>query len=76
MDVKHAREATNRREVGAQATRSEILGAAKRLFASHGCANTSVERIAAESGVAVQRIYSSVGSKAALFPLNNLLTLP
>ncbi len=38
MDVKHAQEATNRREVGAQATRSEILGAAKRLFAAHGYA--------------------------------------
>ena len=47
-------------------TRREILRAARRLFAEHGFASTSVQQIAEESGVAVQTIYSSVGSKSAL----------
>lgn len=64
----------NRREVAAADTRREILRAARQLFAEHGYANTSVQQIAAESGVAVQTIYSSVGSKAALLlALNDLI---
>jgi AcrR family transcriptional regulator len=64
----------SRREVAAAATRREILEAARRLFAEHGYASTSVQQIAAESGVAVQTIYSSVGSKAALvLALNDLI---
>jgi len=56
----------NRREVAAAETRREILRAARRLFAEHGFAGTPVQRIAEEAGVAVQTIYSSVGSKSAL----------
>jgi AcrR family transcriptional regulator len=56
----------NRREVAAAETRREILRTARRLFAEHGFAGTSVQRIAEESGVAVQTIYSSVGTKSAL----------
>lgn len=56
----------SRREVAAADTRCEILRAARRLFAEHGFASTSVQQIAEESGVAVQTIYSSVGSKSAL----------
>lgn len=64
----------NRREVAAAATRREILRAARQLFSEHGYANTSVQQIAEESGVAVQTIYSSVGSKAALLlALNDLI---
>jgi AcrR family transcriptional regulator len=64
----------NRREVAAAETRREILRAARRLFAAHGYANTSLQQIAEESGVAVQTIYSSVGSKAALvLALNDLI---
>jgi AcrR family transcriptional regulator len=64
----------NRREVAAAETRREILGAARRLFADHGYANTSVQHIADESGVAVQTVYSSVGPKAALvLALNDLI---
>ncbi len=64
----------NRREVGAAATRREILTCSRRLFAAHGYANTSLQQIASESGVAVQTIYSSVGSKAALLlALNDLV---
>jgi len=60
--------------VAAAETRREILAAARRLFAEHGYASTSVQQIAAESGVAVQTIYSSVGSKAALvLALNDLI---
>ena len=64
----------NRREVGAAETRREILRTARRLFAAHGYAGTSLQQIAEESGVAVQTIYSSVGSKAALvLALNDLI---
>lgn len=56
----------NRRDVAAAATRREILRTARRLFAEHGFAGTSVQRIAEEAGVAVQTIYSSVGSKPTL----------
>jgi AcrR family transcriptional regulator len=64
----------NRREVAAAETRREILRAARRLFAEHGYASTSLQQIAEESGVAVQTIYSSVGSKAALvLALNDLI---
>ena len=64
----------NRREVAAAETRREILRAARLLFAEHGYAGTSLQLIAEESGVAVQTIYSSVGSKAALvLALNDLI---
>ena len=50
------------------------LRAARRLFAAHGFAGTSLQQIAEESGVAVQTIYSSVGSKTALvLALNDLV---
>jgi AcrR family transcriptional regulator len=64
----------NRREVAAAETRREILRAARRLFAERGFAHASVQQIAEESGVAVQTIYSSVGSKTALLlALNDLI---
>ena len=64
----------NRREVAAAETRREILRAARRLFAAHGYPGTSLQQIAEEAGVAVQTIYSSVGSKAALaLALNDLI---
>ena len=64
----------NRRDVAAAETRREILRAARRLFAEHGFASTSVHQIADEAGVAIQTVYSSVGSKAALvLALNELI---
>lgn len=64
----------NRREVAAAETRREILRAARQLFAEHGYASTSLQQIAEKSGVAVQTIYSSVGSKSALvLALNDLI---
>jgi AcrR family transcriptional regulator len=63
-----------RREVAAAETRREILRTARRLFAENGFAQTSVQQIAEKAGVAVQTIYSSVGSKPALvLALNDLI---
>lgn len=56
----------SRRQRQAEATRQEILAAARRLFVERGYAATTIAEIAAEAGVAVQTIYSSVGSKAEL----------
>ncbi|WP_238012602.1 TetR/AcrR family transcriptional regulator [Dactylosporangium sp. AC04546] len=57
---------TNRRQLQAAQTRRDIIVAATRLFTRQGYAHTSVTDIAREAGVAVQTIYSSVGSKARL----------
>jgi len=43
-----------------------IVEAAARLFLAHGYQATSVGRIAADAGVAVQTIYNAVGSKREL----------
>ena len=64
----------SRRAVQAEQTRTEIIGAARRLFASQGYAATSVKDIAREAGVSVQTLYDSVGSKAELVRrLNDLI---
>lgn len=64
----------NRREIAAAATRAEILAAARRLFARDGYSATSIRDIADEAGVALQTVYSSVGSKGALvLALNDLI---
>lgn len=64
----------SRRAIQAEQTRSEIIGAARRLFASQGYASTSVKDIAREAGVSVQTLYDSVGSKADLVRrLNDLI---
>lgn len=58
----------------AQATHREIVQAARRLFAKHGYAGTTIVDIAREAGVAIQTIYSSAGSKHALLrELNDLI---
>lgn len=57
---------TSRRDRQAAETRREILDAARRLFAEHGYAQTSMAQIAAAAGVSVQTIYDSVGAKASL----------
>src|SRR5438270_10858357 len=57
---------STRRERQAQATRRDIITAARRLFAERGYAATSVAQIAHEAGVAVQTIYDSLGSKRAI----------
>lgn len=50
----------------AEDTRRSIVAAATALFAEQGYARTSVAAIAAAAGVAVNTVYASVGSKAAL----------
>lgn len=56
----------NRREKQAIETRRDILDAALRLFAERGYARTSIADIAAEAGVAVPTVYTSVGAKRVL----------
>lgn len=57
---------SERRQRQAEATRGDIVQAARRLFAEHGYGATSMAQIAAEAGVAVQTIYASCGSKRDL----------
>jgi AcrR family transcriptional regulator len=57
---------TTRRALQAAGTRDVIVEAAGRLFAADGYVRTTIDGIAAESGVAIQTVYNSVGNKAAL----------
>lgn len=50
----------------AEATRHAIIAAARKLFAQNGYAATTLDAIAAEAGVSVPTIYTSVGSKLAI----------
>lgn len=56
----------DRRERMALQTRADILQTARRLFAERGYAATSVNDIAEEAGVALQTIYSRLGSKRGI----------
>jgi AcrR family transcriptional regulator len=47
-------------------TRRAIISAAYKLFCEHGYAGTTVTDIAAEAGVAVQTVYFTFGTKAAV----------
>jgi AcrR family transcriptional regulator len=47
-------------------TRERILDAAERLFFGDGIGVTSVDRVAAEAGVAIATLYQHVGSKDGL----------
>jgi AcrR family transcriptional regulator len=51
----------------AEHTRRTIIDAALALFAERGYSRTSVAAVAAEAGVALNTVYSSVGGKSALF---------
>jgi len=59
----HMREVKKRQQIAAEQTQLTIIEAAARLFTEHGYHATSIGRIAAEAGVAVQTIYNSIGSK-------------
>jgi AcrR family transcriptional regulator len=52
-----------RQQIAAEETQRVIVRAACSLFLEHGYHGTSIGRIAAEAGVAVQTIYNSIGSK-------------
>jgi len=65
---------SKRRQKQAEATRQEILKAARRLFVEQGYAATSMNDIAREAETAVQTIYDSIGPKrAVLLAINDLL---
>src|SRR5687768_7399925 len=55
------------RRPGASGTREVIADAARRLFAAHGYARTSLRAVAAEAGVDHALVTHFYGSKAALF---------
>lgn len=55
----------NLRERHAEVTRRAVLDAARRLFAERGYGRTTIAGLAEEAGVAIQTIYTSVGSKRA-----------
>jgi AcrR family transcriptional regulator len=59
-------ERVDRRERMAAQTRQDILTAARKLFAERGYVATSIGDIAAEADVAVQTIYSRLGSKRGM----------
>ena len=62
------------RERQAELSRSEILLAARRLFAERGFARTSMRDIANAAGVSTQTVYNSIGSKQAVVArLNDLI---
>lgn len=62
--VRRYRSSLRRRQ--AEATRERVCRAAAPLFAERGYANTSVRRIAAAAGVAVETVYA-IGGKAEVF---------
>src|SRR5918996_3965965 len=68
QDVKAPRryQSAHRREQAAR-TRRKIVRAAQRLFLRHGYAGATMAAVAAESGVVVETVYRSFGSKGRLF---------
>ncbi len=63
--LKRRYESPRRREQAA-ATRSEILGAAQRLFEENGYAATTMAAIADEAGVALKTVYLAFETKSGL----------
>jgi len=56
----------SRQQIAAVQTQRAIVETAAHLFAERGYHATSIAKIAAEAGVAVQTIYNSVGGKSAI----------
>jgi len=54
------------RQEQARRTRLRILDAAHRLFSKHGYVATTIEKIAAEAGVAIDTVYAVFRSKRAI----------
>ncbi len=57
---------STRRQEQAARTRADVLAAATELFSERGWSGTSVRDVARKAGVAVETVYSAVGSKADL----------
>lgn len=55
-----------RRTAQARQTRAEIALAARRLFVSHGWAQTTVRDVARDAGVSVPTVYAAYGNKTGL----------
>src|SRR5262249_7025699 len=55
-----------RRQEQAAATRATILDAAQRLFERDGYANTTMEAIASEAGVALKTVYVVLATKSGV----------
>ncbi len=64
---KRRRYDASRRQAAAGTTRRTILGAARELFLAQGYAGTSMPAIAAAAGVALDTVYTAVGTKPVLF---------
>jgi AcrR family transcriptional regulator len=56
-----------RRELNKQATRAGILRAARKLFAKHGYAKTSLEAVVRSARVTTGAVYDHFGDKRSLF---------
>jgi AcrR family transcriptional regulator len=54
------------RQRGAESTRARIVTRARRLFARHGYAATSIDAIATAAGVAIPTVYAAMGSKRGI----------
>lgn len=65
-DVKRRRYSSATRAAQAAETRSRIVDAARRLFASEGFSTTTIDAIAREAGVAVPTVYAAFKSKAGI----------
>jgi AcrR family transcriptional regulator len=66
MEIGSAKPTGSRSKRMAAQTRAEILDAAHALILEHGYNNTSIAAIAEHAGVAIQTIYSRLGSKAEI----------
>lgn len=66
MESSTTSDTPSRRQRRAAQTRRDVLAAARTLFVTNGYTDTTVADIAAEADVALQTVYSAVGSKAYL----------
>jgi AcrR family transcriptional regulator len=55
-----------RRKLQAQATRHQIVEAARLLFTQRGYTGTTIDAIAQQAGVAAETVYATFGSKRAI----------
>jgi AcrR family transcriptional regulator len=66
MSTRRRRYRSDLREAAAQATRTRIHEAARRLFAARGIEATTLRAIAAEAGVSPATVYKGLRSKAGI----------
>lgn len=57
---------SSRRKLQAQATRRQIVEAARLLFTERGYTGTTIDAIAQQAGVATETVYAAFGSKRAI----------